>query len=100
MLQLRERPCDVGEQPWPLGRGRGAEKLDRCRELRMSVVDRRDRAGPADAAESVAVMIRWIATIEATTSAAICPLMPLRLRKPISFMISRRSTASALQPAA
>jgi hypothetical protein len=28
-------------------------------------------------------------TIETTTNAAICPLMPLRLRKPESFMISR-----------
>src|SRR4051794_11177899 len=31
-------------------------------------------------------MIRWMTMIEATTSAAICPPMPLRLRKPSRFM--------------
>src|SRR4051812_36481721 len=32
-------------------------------------------------------MIRWMTMIEATTSAAICPLMPLRLRRPGRFMM-------------
>src|SRR5882757_548031 len=40
-VQLRKCPRDVGENPWPSGRGRRAEKLDcRC-ELTVSTVDRR-----------------------------------------------------------
>ncbi len=39
-VQLRKRPCDIRKQPWPFGRRRGAEKLERCRELAVTAVDR------------------------------------------------------------
>ena len=39
-VQLRKCPRDVGEKPWPSGRGRRAEKLDYCRQLTVPPIDR------------------------------------------------------------
>ena len=39
-VQLRKRPRGIGEQPWPLGRRRRGQKLDRGRELAVAVADR------------------------------------------------------------
>src|SRR6202022_2325815 len=40
-VRLRTCPRDVGEEPWPFGRGRRAEKLSRRGQLTVSTVDRR-----------------------------------------------------------
>ncbi len=48
-VELRKSPPDVGDKPWPFGRGRGAEYLDGRRELAMPMVDRgRDLVRPVD----------------------------------------------------
>ncbi len=39
-IELWKRPRDIGIEPWPLGRGRRAQKLHRRGKLRVTAVDR------------------------------------------------------------
>ena len=48
-VELRKGPRDIGEEPRPLGGGRGAKEPDRGCQLAVSVADRRiDLIGPMD----------------------------------------------------
>ncbi len=52
-VQLRKSPGDVGEKPWPFGRGRRAEQLDRRGKLTVAAVDRQIDLVRADAPGSL-----------------------------------------------